>query len=212
MNRSPYRIPRAVAALGLACAAMLGGCGYDPTWYQVTAVAGPAQPGGPSPVEIRSVSFPAALDRDQIVTRAGERLSLDSHAAWSEAPGTQIGRALASDLAQRLPGSTVFLQGSAVATEPAVVVELNVTEFSGDAQGQAVLAGTLAVHRKGGLGQAASLPLHLTAPAGAGTQALVGQLSALLGRVADQAAVQIRAMPVVLAPIGADLPNPALPA
>jgi uncharacterized protein len=117
-----------------------------------------------------------------------------------------IGRALAADLAQRLPGSMVFLQGSAIATDPLVLVELNVSQFSGDAQGQAVLAGTLVIHRKGALGQAASVPVHLVAPAGAGTQALVASLSALVGQLADQAAVQIRAMPVVLVPAGPDLP------
>lgn len=206
MNRSPSRLSRAIAPLGLACAALLGGCGSDPTWYQVMPVAGAAQPGGPSPVEVRSVSFPSALDRDQIVTRAGDRLTLDSHAAWGEAPAALIGRALAADLAQRLPGSMVFLQGSAIATDPLVLVELNVSQFSGDAQGQAVLAGTLVIHRKGALGQAASVPVHLVAPAGTGTQALVASLSALVGQLADQAAVQIRAMPVVLVPAGPDLP------
>ncbi len=173
---------------------LLAGCGgSEPSYYTLTTVAGQPRPGVPLVVELRTPSIAPALDRDTVVrSDQDNRLVLADGSDWAGALPDMIGRTLALDLGQRLPGSTVYVQGGAISITPLARVELDVSHFAQDASGRAELEATLTVHRPGSA-PVASNPLHLTLrPADGSVDALVGALSLLLGRVADSAADSLR--------------------
>ena len=181
------------------------GCGSpDPGYYALTPWPGPARPGGPLTVEVRSPGVAAFLDRDHIVRNdTGYRLKLDQRAAWASPLPDMIGRTLALDLAQRLPGSTVIAQGDGISTEPLALVELDLSRFLEDPAGRAEILGTFSVHRPGS-GVFPGQAVHLTRqPDGSDVASLVAALSALLGQLADRAADALRALPPPAAGDGA---------
>ncbi|WP_029605087.1 PqiC family protein [Kozakia baliensis] len=191
----------AVASLSLAA------CSSDPTLYSLAPTPGVSQSGGPSVVEVRTPIVSARLDRDEIVRQDRDyTLKIASGEAWSEALGNMIGHVLTRDLAQRLPGTTVFAQNDAVATKPAAYVELTVTAFNEDQNGQAVLQAMLSTHPAvGGIGPVMTLPVQLQeALPQHTTRALVAALSNMLGQAADIAAQRLRVMPSL--PLPADSP------
>ena len=174
----------------------LAACGAsDPGYYTLTPWPGAAEPGGPLTVEVRSPSVASFLDRDYIVRNdKNYRLKLDDRAAWASALPDMIGRTLALDLAQRLPGSTVFAQGGGISTEPLALVELDISRFLENPAGQAEIELAFSVHRPDS-GLFTARTLHLTrAPDGSGIASLVAALSQLLGQVADTTADALRAL------------------
>ena len=192
---APRRVRRQLRQLALAVPlALLAGCGgSDPSYYTLTPVPGQARPGLPLIVELRTPSIAPYLDRDTIVrSEQDNRLKLADGSNWAGTLPDMIGRSLALDLGQRLPGSTVYAQGGAISTEPLARVELDLSRFAEDGSGRAEIEATLSVYRRGSppLG---SRDLHLTLqPADPSVGALVGALSVLLGRVADSAADALR--------------------
>ncbi len=191
----PGRVRRHLRRLALAIpVVLLAGCGgSEPGYYTLTAVPGQARPGVPLIVELRTPSIAPYLDRDTIVrSEQDNRLELAEGSNWAGALPDMIGRNLALDLGQRLPGSTVYLQGGAISTVPLARVELDVSHFAGNASGSAEIEATLTVHRPGSTPIAGG-GLHLTLqPADPSVGALVRALSVLLGRVADSAADALR--------------------
>ena len=186
-RRNRLRLRQLVLAVSVA---LLAGCGgSDPSYYTLTAVPGQARPGVPLIVELRTPSIAPYLDRDTVVrSEQDNRLELADGSNWAGALPDMIGRNLALDLGQRLPGSTVYLQGGAISTTPMARIELDVSHFARDASGRAEIEATLTVHRPGSE-PIASGGLHLTLrPADPSVGALVGALSVLLGQVADSAA------------------------
>ncbi|WP_428376449.1 PqiC family protein [Lichenicoccus sp.] len=183
--------------LGAAMPLLLAGCGgSEPSYYTLAFVPGQPGGGGPLSVEVRTPSVAPSLQRDHIVRNDEDyRLRTVEDAAWADALDEMIGRTLALDLSQRLPGAGVFTQGSAISTTPTALVELDVQRFAADSAGRAELQATLSVHRPDS-GPAGSRSLHLTRqPDGPGTAALVAALSTLLGQASDQVAEMLRAMP-----------------
>ena len=175
----------------------LAGCGAsDPGYYTLTPWPGLAKPGGPRTVEVRTPSVAPYLDRDFIVRNDRDyRLKLDSRAAWASPLPDMIGRILALDLGQRLPGTTVVAQGGGISTDPLALVELDISRFLEDTAGRAEILAALSVHPPGS-GAFSSRTLNLSrTPDNSGIAFLVAALSALLGEVADNAADALRAMP-----------------
>lgn len=202
LSGSRRTMRRHAASLGLALvmATGLSACGSDPTLYSIAPVPGVAQSGGPVVVEVRTPVVAASLDRDEIVRQDKDyKLGMAKGNAWSEAIGDMIGRVLTQDLAQRLPGTTVFAQNDAVSTKPLAFVELTVTAFNADQKGNASLVGSLSIHGdKPGIGPNLTVPVQLQAPLdNARASTLVAGLSTLTGQLADQAAQKIRALPVL---------------
>ena len=183
--------------LGLAAALPLAGCGSgEPDYYTLALSPGTPQAGGPLTVEVRTPSVTDYLDRDTIVrTETAGRLMLAQGSAWAGTLSDMIGRVLAIDLGQRLPGSNVYAENAAISTQALALVELDVWRFLADSQGRAEIAASLSVHRPNA-GPSGSRLLHLTGtPADGGVGALVASLSRLLGQVADAAADELRALP-----------------
>ncbi|GAJ28946.1 PqiC family protein [Acidomonas methanolica] len=190
---SKGRLSLALIAMGCG----LAGCNADPTLYDLAPVAGSAQAGGPAVVEVRTPVVAQSLDRDEIVRQNRDyRLKIAKGDAWSAPLGALLGRTLAIDLAGRLPGSTVFAQNDAVAATPMAYVEVTVTAFNEDQQGNARLEGMLSVHRAGGEMPVVATPVQLrTTLDTRDTAHLVAALSAMTGTLADQAASKIRSLP-----------------
>lgn len=184
---------RLLAACGAASLLAVSGCGSaEPTYYTLPSWPGASLLGPAVSVEVRTPNVAPYLDRDTIVREdANDRLTLAEDASWASPLDELIGRALGADLAQRLPGSSVYTQASGLEGRPDTIVELDVTRLLRDAQGQAVLEATLSVHHAGGaLG---ALPVrYARAPADGSIGALVSAMGALLGALADQVAAEVR--------------------
>ncbi len=123
---------------------VVGGCGSspDPVLYTLAAQPGSPQGGGPRAVMLRDVGLARYLDRPQIV-RASDGYLLDVSRGdwWGEPLGRMIGRVLVEELAQRLPGSSVFAELGAITADADATVEVNMQSFAADASGQVITDG-----------------------------------------------------------------------
>jgi uncharacterized lipoprotein YmbA len=178
----------------------------DPAIYTLRAVPGSAQGGGPAAIKLARPGLAGYLDRPEIVRdSSSSRLTLNSGERWGEPVGDMIGRVLALDLAQRLPGSSVFTEAGTISVDPAATVELDVQRFDLDASGVVVLLVQVAVEQGMRHDPVATRSLRLTAqPATTATPDVVGAMSTTLGQLADQVAAMLRAIvPLALpAPTG----------
>lgn len=193
-----------LGAVGLSVmATTLTGCasGAGPALYTLAVVPGQPQFGGPRYVEVRLPTIASGLDRDRIVTKdTGYKLSVAANDAWGDSLAGQISRALAGDLAQRLPGSAVFTENDAVTLQPDAYVELSVTRFTEGPSGKVEIEAALSVQpaqagAPGGNGAVYLQRLHVQGGVATSTQQLAQELSTLLGQIADTAAAQLRLVP-----------------
>lgn len=181
-RRSLLLLPAALAA----CASP------EPALYTLATIPGPARPGGPKHVQIRRIGLAGYLDRNSIVRAdTGVQLQVDSNKVWAEPPGDMIGRILAQDLTERLPGTIVFTSAGAISAEPDATVEINIQRFNLDRAGRAVLLAQVAVERGRHLSGSRTVSLSAV-PAGPDTAEFVDTLSRLLGQLADQVAEMLR--------------------
>ena len=166
----------------------------DPAIYTLRAVPGAAEGGGPQAVKLDRPGLAGYLDRSEIVRDSStNRLRLDSGERWGEPLGDMIGRVLAEDLSQRLPGSSVFNESGAISVDASATVELDVERFDLDTSGQVVLLVQVAVELGASHDPAFTRSLRLTMrPASASTPDLVSAMSALIGQLADAVATLLR--------------------
>ncbi len=184
--------------LSLGVLLALASCAsQDPTYYTLQTVPGISIPGGPSSIEIRRPGLAGYLDRSGIVLKSADyRLSVDSQLRWGEPLGDMIGRVLAQDLSQRLPGASVFSESGAITADPQVRVEVDVQNFDQIATGAVVLNAEIAVEQGSSHRPLAARHVALSAqPAAPGAESLVATMSTLLGDLADRLAADIRAAP-----------------
>lgn len=189
-----WRFARGV--LALAPVLLFLGCGsVQPKYYTLTPWPGTPQGGGPLTVKVQAPTVADYLKRDYIVlNNSGYQLHLAKNAAWAEPISDAVGRNLALDLSQRLPGSNVFAANSGLASAAGAVVEVSVSDFAEDNSGRAQITAMVSVHRPN-VSVAAIRPLHVTMPlTDRSTAALVATLSQLLGQVADEVAKDLRAL------------------
>jgi uncharacterized protein len=175
----------------------LGSCASpDPDYYTLLPTAGQAQSGAPATIEVRRIGLAGYLDRSDVVQNAGDyRLRVDTLRRWGEPLGEMIGRVLVQDLAQRLPGSSVYSEAGAISADAAAVLELDVARFDRDPSGEVVLQATLAISSRHGRRNLAARTVSLRAPAGSGDAGQAAAMSTLLGQLADQAAQLLRGLP-----------------
>lgn len=190
--------PRALLAALLLAAA---GCSSpEPAYYTLASSPGAPHPGGPHLVELRRPSIAGYLDRSEIVRgdTGSYRLDLRSGERWGEAFDAMLGRVLAEDLNQRLPGTTVFTSQGSLNPDPQQQVELDVVRFDLGTSGRVVLRAQVGVSRGRGAGSGgAALRTRTvqveTVPASNSTPALVAAMSQALGQLADAVAAMLRA-------------------
>jgi len=140
----------ALDVLTLAQLILLVGCGsVQPEYYTLTLWPGAPRGGGPSTVEVQTPTVADYLNRDYIVLDdSGDQLHLASNVAWAEPLSEGIGRNLALDLSQRLPGSTVHTADSGISTTAKAAVEINVSHFAEDDAGRAEITAMVSVRRQ----------------------------------------------------------------
>ncbi len=181
------------AAFGLArCASP------DPALYTLRAVPGMAAGGAPATVKVARPGLAGYLDRPEIVRdSSANRLLLRGGERWGEPLGDMIGRVLALDLSQRLPGSSVFTEAGAISVDAAVTVEVDIQRFDLDTSGVVVLLVQTAVQPVRGSRSPIARSIRLTVqPTGPDTPELVTAMSVALGQLADQVAAVLRSLPL----------------
>src|SRR5271166_2751803 len=82
----------------------------NPMLYTIAPIQGTPQTGAPKVVRLRTIGLARYLERPQIVRSSEDyRLDVMANEWWGEPLGAMLGRILATELTQRLPGSTVYL-------------------------------------------------------------------------------------------------------
>ena len=184
----------------------LSGCASpEPAYFTLAPVPGTPRQGGPKLVEMqrpwpRRLPGPAR-HRPRQQRRPTERRCTNER--WGEPLGDLIGRILAEDLNQRLPGSSVFhhsrqhqcrsrMRGSSWTCSASTPMP----------RANVVLLAQVAVSR-GRRANAATRTVRLTQrPAGPATRDLVATMSTVLGGLADTLAGMLRGMPASPSPSG----------
>ena len=87
-------------------------------------------------MELQRPGLAGYLDRPGIVrANSAVQLSVTTNERWGEPLGDLIGRILAENLNQRLPGSSVFTSSGSISAQPDARVELDVQRLDADASG-----------------------------------------------------------------------------
>lgn len=187
----------------VAVVSLIAACSTTPTtrYYALEAVA----PAGSPPsaprtgqagtaVAVRTVAVPAAVDRPQIVVRAGDsRVSLDEFNRWAGPLRDEIARVVAGNLAAELGAPVVTVSAALPATSD-VVVLLDVQRFDAKA-GDGVEVDVVWIVRRAvdeTSGRSGRSTIRESA-GGAGYEALVGAFNRALARVSRDIGAVVRA-------------------
>ncbi len=167
----------------------------EPSFYALAPTPGATQPPAPRTIRIRRPGIAGYLDRPEIVHRVADfRLGVASDERWGEPLDAMLGRVIAEDVEQRLPGSSVYTQDGAITADTDTTVEVDVRRFDIGGAGEVNLVAEVAVEHGDGHGPAASHPVTLKeTPKTTTTAGLVATMSDLLGQLADQIAAMLRA-------------------
>jgi len=183
----------------LLCAALVAcGSSPEPAYYALGRVPGVLIADPLGSIEVRRPSIAGYLDRSEILTQVVDhRLRLASNERWGEPLALMIGRVLADDLGERLPGSTVFTESSDMSIHASRVVELSISKLELDADGYVRLKALLALRSDTGQAPALTRTLTLQArPSSSETPALVDTMSGLVGLLANEIAGALKASAV----------------
>ncbi len=166
----------------------------DPALYTLRAVNGGVLGGGPVAIKIARPGLAGYLDRPEIVRDGSvSRLTLNGGERWGEPLGDMVARVLALDLAQRLPGSSVFTEAGTISVDPSATVELDIQRFDLDTSGAVVLLVQTAVEQGRSHDPAFTRSLRLTVPTpDTRTPEVVAAMSEALAQLADAVADMLR--------------------
>jgi hypothetical protein len=143
------RLARLLPLAVLALAACLGPR-TDPSTFFLLSSPVPAAVGAPVPASLGlgPFTFPAYLDRPQIVTRlSDDELALAETERWAEPLATNLLRTLEENLERLLPLSSYVDYPWYPAEAPDYAVALDVRRFEVDASGAVVLDATWQIAR-----------------------------------------------------------------
>jgi uncharacterized lipoprotein YmbA len=124
--------------LALAVPVIATACGSspDPSLYILTIKPGPVLQGGPPVVQLREIGLARYLDRREIVRSSdGNRLDVAYNDWWGESLGAMLARVLVVGLSQRLPGSSIYNESGAIASDPNAVLAVNIQRLDVDKSG-----------------------------------------------------------------------------
>jgi uncharacterized protein len=183
----------------LVCASASVGCGSSPpsAFYALSPENGAAHPAPFHTIKFRRPGIAGYLDRPEIVKKiVDHRLGVVDTDRWAAPFDEMLGRILAQDVEQRLAGSVVFTEDGAITADADVTVEVDIRRFDVGDGGEVNLVAEVAMERGDTHAPAGTRAVHLSeTPNGAGTPALVSAMSDLLGKLADEVAVLVRATP-----------------
>ena len=146
-------------------------------------------------VVLREIGLARYLERSQIVRSSeGYRLSVEANNWWGEPLGAMIARILAEELAQRLPGTSVFGENGAIAADADATVEINVQRLDADRSGAVILESQIGVVFATSRRKRRSRAVRLSVPASGTTIAdEIAAMSVAVGQLADITAEMLRA-------------------
>lgn len=124
--------------LALAVPVVAAACGSspNPSLYILTIKPGPVLQGGPPVVQLREIGLARYLDRREIVRSSdGNRLDVAYNDWWGESLGAMLARVLVVGLSQRLPGSSIYNETGAIATDPNAILAVNIQRLDVDQTG-----------------------------------------------------------------------------
>jgi uncharacterized lipoprotein YmbA len=179
-------------AAWVAAMCICSGCWSSPStaYYTLAAVSGTVHPASLGTIEVRRPGLAGYLDRAEILGPwDGHRLQLTPRACWGEPVVSMIGRVLAEDLGERLHGTVVFSAASDLSIQASSVVELTISKFDLDRDGNVRLAALSYV--RGGGREATHAHALQARPAATTPDALAAAMSALLGQLADELATAL---------------------
>jgi uncharacterized protein len=177
----------------------LSGCASSPPtrFFTLAAVppAAPARQSGGTALKVDAVHIPPALDRSSIVRGAhGNQLEISAQDRWAGDLGETIRRVLTQDLASRLPAGTVVAP-DAPAPPSARGLVIDILTFQPQGTGEVLLDADWTLLEGTQAHPVLIRSAHLTAAAAPSAQGQTAAMSALLGKLADGIAAQIRAAP-----------------
>jgi uncharacterized lipoprotein YmbA len=124
--------------LALSVPLLTAACGSstEPSLYILTIKPGPVLPGGPPVVQLREIGLARYLDRREIVRSSdGNRLDVAYNDWWGESLGAMLARVLVVGLSQRLPGSSIYSETGAIASDPNAILAVNIQRLDVDQSG-----------------------------------------------------------------------------
>jgi uncharacterized lipoprotein YmbA len=186
----------AASALALLFLAGATACGRSApsTFYALSPESGAVQPARWHTIRLRRPGVAGYLDRPEIVRRIVDfRLGLVDTDRWASPLDEMLGRVLAEDLQQRLPGSSVFTEDGAISADADATVEVDVRRFDVGDSGEVNLVAEVALEKQGTHAPVGTRAVMLRqTPMAGSTTALVQTMSDLLGKLADQIAALLR--------------------
>jgi uncharacterized protein len=182
------------AALLLLAGATACGSSAPATFYALSPESGAVHPAPFHTVRLRRPGVAGYLDRPEIIRRIVDfRLGLVDTDRWASPLDEMLGRVLAQDLQQRLPGSSVFTEDGAITADADATVEVDVRRFDVGDSGEVNLVAEVALEKQGTHAAAGTRAVTLRqTPTAGSTTALVHTMSDLLGQLADQIAALLR--------------------
>jgi len=184
----------------VAIVALLGACAStQQARFFALSLADPAPVGPRSSwvLAVGPVDLPRYLDRPQIVSRAGaNRLDVDEFNRWGGALDEDIGRVLAQHLGRSLQAQQVFVYPSRLASETDYRIPLEIRAFDGPRGGPVTLdlVWSLIDDRTGRVVHTEQSSYRAETQ-GEAIDAYVAAMNALLGRLGDDVARRLAALP-----------------
>jgi uncharacterized protein len=186
---TPHHLCR--RALMTLLGATASGCNlWDGPVYVLTPVPGYALTGSPRTVAVRPVVLPQYLQQTGIVHTSELPLAIAAAPSewWAEPLDVMIGRVVAQNLMQRLPGVRVVADPQPPFTPSDVWVELTLQRFDTNQTGDALVQAQVGVVGLRYLGRSA---WRTVSPAGGSTSAMVTALSIALAHFTDLVAALV---------------------
>jgi uncharacterized protein len=188
------RLSFLLAMAGCVSGAMACGSSPPSTFYALSPESGAATAAQPRTLKLRRPGLAGYLDRPEIIRRiVDHRVGVVDTDRWAAPLDEMLGRVLAQDVEQRLPGSVVFTEDGAITADADLTVEVDVRRFDSDADGEVNLVAEVAVEKADNHEPLGTRAVRLReTPSNATTAGLLSALSHLLGRLADEISVLAR--------------------
>jgi uncharacterized lipoprotein YmbA len=188
------RILFLLAMAGCANATMACGSSPPSTFYALSPESGAAKAAQARTLKLRRPGLAGYLDRPEIIRRiVDHRVGVVDTDRWAAPLDEMLGRVLAQDVEQRLPGSVVFTEDGAITADADLTIEVDVRRFDSDASGEVNLVAEVAVEKGDNHEPLGTRAVRLReTPNDATTAGLLSAMSHLLGRLADEISVLAR--------------------
>jgi uncharacterized lipoprotein YmbA len=188
------RISFFLAMAGCVSGAMACGSSPPSTFYALSPENGAATAAQARTLKLRRPGLAGYLDRPEIIRRIiDHRVGVVDTDRWAAPLDEMLGRVLAQDVEQRLPGSVVFTEDGAITADADLTIEVDVRRFDSDADGYVNLVAEVAVEKGDNHEPLGTRAVRLReTPSNATTAGLLSAMSHLLGRLADEISVLAR--------------------